>query len=194
MNYITFVSKKISNKIQKDHPADDLTWADAIVYADGGGNKTAGAWACIVRTDTTEVECCGFEYSVTANRMELMAVYNGLRLIGEGAGRVRVVSDSQYALNACGLWSRKWSGNGWRLTANGKSVANAALLREIWEFRRSMDWKMEWVWVKGHSGHTWNERCDRLCSGEIRIAEALAGAGGPGRAPASRGFRVMASD
>ena len=72
---------------------------------------------------------------------------------------VRLHTDSQYVKNGITQWMKKWKANGWK-TADKKPVANV----DLWQRLEAAcgDHKIEWHWVKGHSGHPENERADAL--------------------------------
>lgn len=108
-------------------------------------------------------EGSGGETSTTNNRMELVAVIEALRSLPPGRD-VEVRTDSQYVKNGITAWIHSWKKNGWR-TASKSPVKN----RELWEEldRLSASLKPRFVWVEGHAGETWNERCDELARGEI---------------------------
>jgi ribonuclease HI len=95
--------------------------------------------------------------------MELTAVIEGLKALKE-ACKVTVVTDSQYVANGINLgWAKGWKENNWR-----KKDKKPALNPELWdELLTQCDrHEIEFVWVKGHAGHPYNERCDTLAQGE----------------------------
>ena len=157
---------------------------DAVVFSDGGcsPNPGPGAWAAIVRYGLRgEVELSGFEEQTTNNRMEMTACLAGLRHLAEvrmetSPGRytvprrVLLVSDSKLLLTGISEWLDKWKTRGW--WRQGESwgatggIANRDLWEEIDEHRRRF--RIETRWVRGHSGHAENERCDEMCRELIR--------------------------
>jgi ribonuclease HI len=90
--------------------------------------------------------------------MELTAVINGLKLIPPEAN-VAIYSDSKYVQKGMTEWIRDWKANAW-LTKRGTPVQN----RDLWEKLDKMasGYRITWHWVRGHSGHTENERCDAM--------------------------------
>lgn len=132
------------------------------LFTDGAcsGNPGPGGWGCILRHLPTgkEKEMSGAEPSTTNNRMELMAVIQGLRVLTRPVG-VEVVSDSQYVLNGLEKWMSGWKRKGWRL-ADGKPVKNQDLWMELDELKSRHDLRFQYV--RGHNGHPENERCDEM--------------------------------
>lgn len=136
------------------------------IYTDGAcsGNPGPGGWGTIiVSPEKSEKILSGGEVHSTNNRMELMAVIEGLRAIPEES-RALVVTDSQYVKNGITQWIKNWVRNGW-MTASKKPVKN----QELWQVLLDLSNKrsVKWQWVKGHSGHPMNERCDELARNEI---------------------------
>ena len=105
----------------------------------------------------------GHEPHTTNNRMELLAVINGLKALKRPCS-VAVHTDSQYLKNGITLWIHKWKKNGWK-TANKTPVKN----RDLWEEldRLSNIHTIKWQWIKGHMGHPENERCDKIAKQTI---------------------------
>jgi len=131
------------------------------VFCDGAcsGNPGPGGWGAILRFGGLEKEISGFEPMTTNNRMELTACISALDCLKEPC-RIILQTDSQYLAKAFkDKWIDKWQKNGWR-TANRQPVKN----RELWEMLivHSQKHQIEWVWIRGHSGHPENERCDQL--------------------------------
>ena len=136
---------------------------DAVeIFTDGAckGNPGPGGWGALLRYGEHEKELCGGEPQTTNNRMELMAVIAALETL-KRPSRVRLTTDSQYVKRGVTEWMARWRRNGWR-TAERKPVKN----RELWERldRALAAHKVDWHWVRGHSGHPENERADQLAN------------------------------
>lgn len=132
------------------------------IYTDGAcrGNPGPGGWGSLLRFRDVEKELYGGEPDTTNNRMELMAVIQGLRSLTRQCP-VKIVTDSQYVKNGMTQWIVNWKKNGWK-TANRKPVKNADLWQQLDEQVARHD--VQWEWVRGHSGHPENERADALAN------------------------------
>jgi ribonuclease HI len=132
------------------------------MYTDGAckGNPGPGGWGALLRYGKHEKKLFGGERETTNNRMELLAVIEGLRSL-KRASRVRITTDSQYVKNGITQWIHNWKKNGWK-TAAKKPVKNA----DLWQRLDTEVAKHEisWHWVKGHSGHPENEMADDLAN------------------------------
>lgn len=135
---------------------------EAKIYTDGAclGNPGPGGWACVVIIGDKERQMSGGQKNTTNNRMELIGVINGLRAL-RGPHIVTIYSDSQYVTNAINKgWLKSWKANGW--TRNGDELKNAELWKELDALLQKH--VTQFVWVKGHAGHYYNEICDKLAS------------------------------
>jgi len=132
------------------------------LFTDGScsGNPGPGGWAYILRHPDSgrEVEACDGERRTTNNRMELLAVINGLRQL-DSSCRVDLYSDSQYVVKGLKSWLEEWKAKGWR-RGRRSPVKNLELWKLLDELRGLHD--VNPVWVRAHSDHPENERCDRL--------------------------------
>jgi ribonuclease HI len=115
-----------------------------------------------LRTGTKERELSGGEALTTNNRMELMAAIKGLEALKKPC-RVQLHTDSVYVRDGITRWIYNWQRNGWR-TSDKKPVKNAELWQELIE--ATAPHRIEWHWVKGHSGHPENDRVDALACEE----------------------------
>ena len=132
------------------------------LFTDGAcsGNPGPGGWGLILRHPATgkEIERAGAEANTTNNRMELMAVIEGLRLLTKPT-IVELYSDSQYVLKGLKEWLASWKRRGWK-TADKKPVKNVELWQTLDELAQKHDVRMHWI--RGHQGHPENERADSL--------------------------------
>ena len=135
------------------------------IFTDGAcsGNPGPGGWGAILRAETsdgpTEKEILGGEGRTTNNRMELTAAIEALHALKGGPHEVHIHTDSSYVKDGISGWIHGWKRNGWR-TAAKKPVKNAELWQALDAATRTH--RIEWHWVKGHSGHPENERADEL--------------------------------
>lgn len=143
------------------------------LFTDGAckGNPGPGGWAFILQHPASGKahEGSGGEAHTTNNRMELMGVIRGLEMLKLPL-TVDLYSDSQYVLKGLRDWMAGWKRSGWR-TADRQPVKNQDLWVALDELKAKHT--LRFHWVKGHSGHPENERCDRLAV----IARDLAGRG-----------------
>ena len=134
---------------------------EVTVFTDGAcsGNPGPGGWGAILRFGAYEKELSGGEASTTNNRMELSAVIAGLSALKEPC-RVTVVTDSKDVYDGMTKgWAEGWRRRGWR-RADGSPALNSDLWERLLDLAAKHD--VSFCWVKGHSGHPENERCDRL--------------------------------
>jgi ribonuclease HI len=141
------------------------------IFTDGSclGNPGPGGYAAVLVFGKHRKEIhAGFQLT-TNNRMELLAAIEALALLKEPC-EVSLTTDSQYIKNGINQWIHNWRQNGWR-TKDKKAVKNADLWQRLdQQVKRH---KLEWHWVKGHSGHQENERCDYLAR-EAASSDTLA--------------------
>ena len=132
------------------------------LYTDGAcrGNPGNGGWGAILVYGKYEKEMSGGEALTTNNRMELLAAIEGLSALKE-ACEVTLFSDSKYLVDAfIEGWVESWKKSGWR---RGKEeLKNPDLWERLYDLTRVH--KVNFIWVKGHNGHSYNERCDRLAT------------------------------
>ncbi len=136
------------------------------LYTDGAcsGNPGKGGYGGILIYKNKEKEYSGYNANTTNNRMEITAVIEGLKLLKESVD-IDIYSDSAYTVNAfLEGWIDNWQANNWR-TAGKKPVQNI----ELWQELLSLIAKHNVTWhkVKGHADNEYNNRCDKLATGEI---------------------------
>ena len=135
---------------------------EVSLYTDGAcrGNPGRGGYGAILVYGKFEKEISGGEPMTTNNRMELMAAIVGLEALREPC-KVTLYSDSKYLVDAYNEgWVFSWCKAGWK---RGKEELKNP---DLWERLFSLTGKHEvsFVWVKGHNGHGYNERCDKLAT------------------------------
>jgi ribonuclease HI len=124
--------------------------------ARGGG----GPPPALLRYNGHTRELCGGEKLTTNNRMELLAVIRALEALTKPC-EVRLHTDSIYVQKGISEWIHSWKKRDWR-TADKKPVKNDDLWKEL--DRVAQRHKIEWLWVRGHSGHDGNEQADMLAN------------------------------
>ncbi|WP_296052792.1 ribonuclease HI [uncultured Alteromonas sp.] len=130
------------------------------IYTDGSclGNPGPGGYGAILIYGKHRKEISEGFTLTTNNRMELLATIEALKLLTKPC-QVELTTDSQYVKNGINQWIHNWRRNGWR-TKDKKPVKNADLWQALDEAIKPHE--VNWHWVKGHSGHPENERCDDL--------------------------------
>lgn len=133
---------------------------EVIIYTDGAckGNPGPGGWGVLMISGEHCRELCGGESLTTNNRMELTAAIEALRALKRPTN-ARLFTDSSYVKQGIETWIHGWKRNGWR-TSDKKPVKNA----DLWQTLDALvaTQKVEWRWVKGHSGDPGNDRADAL--------------------------------
>jgi ribonuclease HI len=140
------------------------------IYTDGAcrGNPGRGGWGAILVYGGVEKELSGGERETTNNRMELTAVISALSALRERC-EVTLTSDSKYVIDAITQgWAVSWRQRGWR-----RADKSPALNADLWEVLLGLleQHEVSFVWVRGHNGHPYNERCDSLATA---FADSLA--------------------
>ena len=131
------------------------------IYTDGAcsGNPGKGGWGAVLVYKGAEKEISGAEKQTTNNRMELTAVIKALQLLKEPC-EVNLTTDSKYVCDAVNKgWVYGWKKKGW-IKSDKKPALNVDLWEELLEQLKIHD--VTFNWVKGHNGHPYNERCDKL--------------------------------
>ena len=132
------------------------------LYTDGAcrGNPGKGGYGAILVYGKYEKEISGGERETTNNRMELMAAIVGLEALKEPC-EVTLYSDSKYLVDAYNEgWVFSWEKNSWK---RGKEpLKNPDLWQRLFELTGRH--RVTFIWVKGHNGNPYNERCDSLAT------------------------------
>ena len=143
-----------------------------IAYTDGAcaGNPGPGGWAWAIDGGASD---SGGELASTNQRMEVNAVLEALRsLLPTTTGIVRIVSDSTYVVNCFKQrWWANWERNGWK-NSQKQPVANQDLWKPLVDVVKSDMARIEFVWVKGHSGNSMNDLVDRLAVAACKVIAA----------------------
>jgi len=132
------------------------------IFTDGAcrGNPGPGGWGALLRFGGEEKTLFGGEQDTTNNRMELTAVIEALGALKRPCD-VTLTSDSTYVLKGIQEWMPNWKKRGW-ITASKKPVKNVDLWKKLDVL--IVEHKIDWQWVKGHSGHPENELADQLAN------------------------------
>ena len=150
-------------------PSDDETATPGLdmvdlveVWTDGGAkpNPGPGGWAAILRFKGHERDLSGAEANTTNNRMELTAAAAALEALKRPC-RVVLHTDSEYVKNGVTRWHQGWVRKNWR-SSTGDPVKNLDLWQRL--LAAAAQHKVEWRWVRGHSGDAMNERADALAT------------------------------
>ena len=130
------------------------------IFTDGSclGNPGPGGYGAVLKYKEVTKELFQGYQQTTNNRMEMLATIVALQSLKENCS-VNLTTDSQYVRQGITQWITKWKKNNWK-TANKQDVKNV----DLWKVldQESKRHNIKWHWVKGHSGHTENERCDVL--------------------------------
>lgn len=151
------------------------------IYTDGAckGNPGPGGWGAVIMWDPENLEeLSGGESYTTNNRMELTAVIEALKALGDIQYEIDLFSDSIYTINGLQKgWAKKWKENNWVRKEQvypvmygtlgkykEKPVKNPDLWQELLDLTDKH--KMHYHWVKGHAENQYNNRCDELAVAE----------------------------
>jgi len=136
------------------------------IYTDGAcsGNPGPGGWGAILVHGKVEKEISGCEGRTTNNRMEMMGAIAALEAL-KSPCTIDVYTDSTYVQKGITEWVHGWQKRGWK-TADKKPVKNEDLWKRLLE--ATTPHHIKWHWVKGHSGHEYNERVDKLAVAAIQ--------------------------
>ena len=139
------------------------TW-DALLYTDGAcsGNPGPGGWGSVFYNFKTKkvFELGGAESGTTNNRMEMLAIIEGLQLaVTQKINSILVLTDSTYVIRGYTQWRHGWKKRGW-INAEGQPVLNQDLWKDLEKAGSTL--KIEWRYVRGHQGTPGNERVDEI--------------------------------
>jgi ribonuclease HI len=137
-----------------------------IIHTDGAcsGNPGPGGWGAILDYNGTRKELFGGAADTTNNRMEIQAAVEALNALKRPC-TVEMHVDSQYVKDGITKWIHGWKKNGWK-TADKKPVKNVELWQALDDAIKRH--QISWHWVKGHDGHSGNERADELAREGMR--------------------------
>jgi ribonuclease HI len=133
------------------------------IYTDGAckNNPGPGGYGVVLQYGERRKELSAGFRLTTNNRMEILAAIAGLEALKEPC-EVRLLSDSQYLVNAIEKgWARRWQASGW-MRNNREKAVNPDLWERLLALCKTHHVRFEWV--RGHAGHTENERCDELAT------------------------------
>ena len=135
------------------------------IHTDGGceGNPGPGGWAAVLEFGGRTKEVSGGEPATTNNRMELEASIAALESLSEPC-EVELFTDSTYVRDGITKWIKTWKARGW-MTTTKQPVKNEDLWRALDTVAARH--RVHWRWLKGHTGHAGNERCDVLATAAI---------------------------
>ena len=136
------------------------------IFTDGAcsGNPGPGGWAAILKYKDNVKKISGFVPSTTNNRMEILALINALSILKESC-EITVYSDSKYVVDSINKnWVLNWQKNNWM--KKNKKVPNSDLWYTLLNLMKNH--KIDFIWVRGHSGHPENEECDKMAVFEIK--------------------------
>jgi ribonuclease HI len=141
-----------------------------VIYTDGAckGNPGPGGWGVVLSSGGLEKELFGGELGTTNNRMEMMAVIEGLGALKRPCD-VTLFLDSEYVRKGITEWIHGWKARGWK-TAAKAPVKNVDLWQRLDALVASGGHKIEWRWVKGHAGVPGNEHADQLANKGVERA------------------------
>jgi Ribonuclease HI len=132
-----------------------------VIYTDGSclGNPGPGGYGAILVCGDHRKELAQGFTGTTNNRMEMRAVIAALESLKQPS-EIEIYTDSQYVKKAfTDGWLKSWQKNGWK-TAAKQPVKNQDLWKRMVKLIEGH--AVTWRWVRGHSGHPENERCDVL--------------------------------
>ena len=139
---------------------------EVVIYTDGAcsGNPGPGGYGAVIVFNHHKKELAGGEKHATNNRMEMMGAIVALEALKKPC-KVKLYSDSRYVVDAIEKgWVEKWKANGWRRSKRGPALNVDLWLRMLAVLEKH---DVTFLWIKGHAGHSENERCDTLARSAI---------------------------
>ena len=141
-------------------------------YTDGAcsGNPGPGGWGAVLLYNGERKEICGGEIDTTNNRMELLGAITALDAL-KSRQKVVLTTDSQYVINGIEKgWAARWQANGWM-----RNKKERALNPDMWErlLKACNRHDVRFEWIRGHTGHPENERCDELANSAARGGDQI---------------------
>ncbi len=137
-----------------------------VIYTDGAcsGNPGDGGWGAILMYGGSEKAISGFEENTTNNKMELKAAIEALKALKQPC-EVELYTDSAYVMGGFAKgWVNNWKRNGW-VNSSKEEVKNIDFWKQLDELNNMH--KITWIKVKGHSDNEYNNKCDKLATGEV---------------------------
>ena len=142
---------------------DENNISDVVqIFTDGAckGNPGIGGWGVLMQFNGKTRKLYGGAKLTTNNRMELLAVIRALEALKRPC-KIRLHTDSTYVQKGISEWIHLWKKQNWR-TSNKKEVKNNDLWKQLDQLAQPH--QIEWLWVRGHSGHEGNEQADKLAN------------------------------
>ena len=142
---------------------DTTNISDVVqIFTDGAckGNPGIGGWGALIRYNGQTRELFGGVKLTTNNRMELLAVIRALEALTRPC-KIHLHTDSTYVQKGISEWIHSWKKQNWR-TSNKKEVKNNDLWKQLDQLAQQH--QIDWLWVRGHSGHEGNEQADKLAN------------------------------
>ena len=149
----------------KNPNLQDLEKPVVHIFTDGAcrGNPGPGGWGALLRYDGHEKRLYGAQNHTTNNRMELMAVIEGVKVL-QVPSHVEITTDSQYVQRGMNEWLAKWKRNGWK-NSQKQPIKNQDLWVQLDQVVTPH--QVVWHWVRGHSGNPENTIADDLATQAI---------------------------
>ncbi len=166
--------QKNQQPIEKTVKRQSLTFEGGTeIYTDGGAinNPGPGGYGVVILENNGVLELTGGFLHTTNNRMELMACIKGIENLSSRTEPVALFSDSKYVVNGISKgWAKGWRRRGW-YKSDGNPAVNSDLWKRLLDLIDGLD--ISFNWVKGHSGHPLNERCDQLAVQSARGTDKI---------------------